>query len=220
MKPKAVLFDLDGVLVDSSSYHQRALERLGAELGVVVTESFHRATFGMRTRETLLQLLTSPPPEDELERLVERKEALFRELARGHLVPLEGAVELVRALRLAGYRLAIGSSTVRANVGLALEEIGVFAEFDVIVSGEEVLVGKPEPDVFLKAAQKLGVSPSRCVVVEDAPQGVEAARRGKMRVIAVAASQPPERLKNADRIVTSLRELSPADFDALLGEVS
>lgn len=218
MNPKAVLFDLDGVLVDSSSYHQRALERLGAELGIVVTESFHRATFGTRTRETLLQLLNPPPPENELEQLVERKEALFRELARGHLVPLEGAVELVRSLRGTGYRLAIGSSTVRANIVLALKEIGVLTEFEAIVSGEEVSRGKPEPDVFLKAAQKLGVSPSRCVVVEDAPQGVEAARRGGMRVIAVAARQPPERVKNADRIVTSLSELSPADFDALLGE--
>jgi HAD superfamily hydrolase (TIGR01509 family) len=217
-RPKAVLFDLDGVLVDSSRYHQIALERLGAELGVVVTESFHRATFGTRTRETLLRLLTPPPPDEELERLTVRKEALFREVARGNLVPLDGAVELVRALRTDGYRLAIGSSTVRANVLLTLEELGVLDAFDAIVAGEDVTVGKPEPEVFLKAAGKVDVPPSRCVVVEDAPQGVEAALRGGMRVVAVATSQPASRLADADRVVASLAELTPQDFDALLSE--
>jgi len=216
--PKAVLFDLDGVLVDSSRYHQIALERLGAELGVVVTESFHRATFGTRTRETLLRLLPSPPSEEELDRLVERKEALFREAARGHLTPLKGAVELVRALRSHGYRLAIGSSTVRANIVLTLEELGILEAFDALVAGEDVSLGKPEPEVFLKAAEKVGVLPSRCVVVEDAPQGIVAARRGGMRVVAVATSHPLSSLADADRVVTTLAELGPPDFDALLGE--
>lgn len=217
-QPKAVLFDLDGVLVDSSRFHQAALERLGAELGVAVTNEFHRATFGTRTHETLLRLLPKPPSYSELLRLVERKEALFREAARGNLVPLPGAVELVRALALDGYRLAIGSSTVRANIELTLSELGVSDAFDAIAAGEDVTVGKPEPEVFLRAAEKVDAPPSRCIVVEDAPQGVEAARRGGMRVVAVTTSQPASRLARADRIVASLAELAPLDFDALLSD--
>jgi beta-phosphoglucomutase-like phosphatase (HAD superfamily) len=102
------------------------------------------------------------------------------------------------------------------NVVLTLEELGVLEAFDVLVAGEDVTVGKPEPDVFLTAAAKLDVLPSRCVVIEDAPQGVEAARRAQMRVIAVTTSQPAAKLAGADRIIASLEELSPNDVDALL----
>ncbi|MBM3216773.1 HAD family phosphatase [Candidatus Poribacteria bacterium] len=212
----AVLFDLDGVLVDSSLYHRMALERLGDELGVPVTEAFHRATFGTRTRETLIALLNPIPSDAELDRLIERKEALYRECARGRIDPLPGAVELVRGLRAAGVALAIGSSTVLANVELALREIGVLDSFDAIVAGEDVSIGKPDPEVFLTAARKVEVPPERCVVIEDAPQGVEAARRGGMRVVAVASSRDAAELVGADRVVASLSDLSPDDLIRLV----
>ncbi|HXG36868.1 MAG TPA: HAD hydrolase-like protein, partial [Dehalococcoidia bacterium] len=132
-----VIFDLDGVITDSSAFHFEAWRRLGAELGVPVTEAFFRETFGQHNRQIIPQLLGRPVPPEELQRLAERKEALFRAVARGHIRPLPGAVELVHRLRADDrYRLALASSTPRENIDLILGELGLFSSFAAIVSAE------------------------------------------------------------------------------------
>ena len=213
---RGVIFDLDGVLIDSFALHHEALEALASELGVTASEEFHRARFGTRTVDTLRAMLPEGLSDEEIARLVERKEAMFRELARGRLTSPPGALELVRSLKASGFQLAIGSSTLAENVAEVLEELGITWAFDAISTGDEVGAGKPEPDIFLLAAAKLGLPPGRCVVVEDAVPGVEAANRARCPVIAVTTSHPAERLGHATRVVASMAELTPDDFDALI----
>lgn len=213
---RGVIFDLDGVLIDSFDLHQEALVALTEELGVAAPKEFHKRRFGTRTVDTLRELLGNGPSLAELQRLVLRKEAIFRDLARGHLTSPPGALELLRSLGKSGFQLAIGSSTVPDNVTAVLAELDLESVFEAVVTAADVGQGKPAPDIFMLAAAKLGLSPSRCVVVEDAVAGVEAGKRARCSVIAVTTSHPAEHLWQADRVVESMEELSPSDFDALI----
>lgn len=140
-----VIFDLDGVITDSSGFHFEAWRRLGAELGIPVTEQFFRETFGQHNSQIIPQLLGRPVPIEELQRLAEHKEELFREVARGHVRPLPGATELIGRLRAdSRYRLALASSTPRANIDLILSELNLLSAFAAIVSAEDVTQGKPD----------------------------------------------------------------------------
>lgn len=216
MKAKAkrygVIFDLDGVLVDSSSFHFEAWKRLAAEEGfpVRVTESWFKSTFGQRNDTILATLAGRPLSPEEITRLSERKEKLFRKLVAAGLRPLPGAAELVKGLHRAGVLLTVGTSAPRENLKFVLEKTGLGPYFTCVVTAEDVTKGKPDPEVFLKAARCLGLPPSSCVVFEDAEAGVEAARRAGMRCVGVATTHPPERLlrAGADLVVRSLAELN------------
>jgi len=203
-----VIFDMDGVLVDSSEAHYIAWSRLGEELGVPHSRSLFESTFGMHNRQILPLWLGESLPPDEVERLSERKEAMYREVAALSVEPVDGVVELIRDLSRAGFRLAVGSSGPRPNVLLVLGILQAAELFHGLSTGDEVLHGKPHPEVFLKAAAKLGLEPERCVVVEDAPQGIEAGLAAGSRVIAVATTRPENELTRAHRVVRSLREVT------------
>lgn len=212
-----VVFDMDGVLVDSSAAHLLAWTELGEELGVPHTRQFFESTFGMHNRQILPLWLGEQVPPDEIERLSERKEAMYRQLAATSVAPVAGVVELIQSLSQAGFRLAVGSSGPRPNVELVLGILGVTGLFHGLSTGDEVLHGKPHPEVFLKAAKKLGLLPQRCVVIEDAPQGVEAGLAAGSRVVAVTTTRPADELRRAHRVVTSLCELTAASLLELLG---
>ena len=216
---KAVIFDVDGVLVDTGRLHFEAWRALARELGLPPPdERWFRRTFGRRNEEILKTLLPQPSRDElELERLSRRKEALFRRLAKGKIEPLPGALALVRALKRRGFRLGIGTSTPPENLQMILKELGLRGAFDAWVTGADVERGKPDPEVFLKAAARLGVPPARCAVIEDAPAGVEAAKRAGMRAVAVTTTAEPEALqaKGAD-LVVGVRALTPEQLEALL----
>ena len=216
---KAVIFDLDGVLVDTARFHFEAWRALARELGLPLPdEAWFRQTFGRRNEEILQTLLPRPLSAEEAQRLSQHKEALFRALARGKIEPLPGARPLVYALKQKGLRLGIGTSTPPENLEMILEELKLKEAFDAWVTGADVQRGKPDPEVFLLAAERLSVPPERCVVIEDAPAGIEAAKRAGMRAVAVTTTAEPEALKakGADLIVGSLQELTPEQLEALL----
>ncbi|MCS7253460.1 MAG: HAD family phosphatase [Armatimonadota bacterium] len=213
---KGVIFDLDGVLVDSSEFHFQAWQIWAKRHGTTMTYEFFRETFGMVNDNIIPHLIPRELTKEELKALSDEKEAIFREVARGRIKPLKGAVELVRALQDAGYRLAIGSSTPRKNIEAVLESIGLDDAFKVRIAAEDVTKGKPEPDVFLKASAGIGVPPNRCAVIEDAVAGVEAAKRAGMRAIAVATTHPKERLSHADIVVDSIADVTVEMIDCLI----
>ena len=128
---------------------------------------------------------------------------------------MRGAVTLVRSLFDRGFSLAVGSSGPPENIQLCLEEMQIARFFSVVVTGMDVEHGKPDPQVFLLAAHRLAADPMRCVVIEDAPAGVQAARRAGMKCIALVGSHPPAVLQNADRVVTSLDDISPETIQSL-----
>jgi len=206
----AVLWDMDGTLVDSEEYHWLSWRDTMAAEGVALTREQFLESFGQRNDAILARWLGR----DASARIGDTKEELYRKLLReGGLAPLPGAAEWVKHLHREGWVQAIASSAPRANVAAVLEVIELGGCFQAIVSAEDVTMGKPDPQVFLTAASRLGMAPSRCIVVEDAVAGVEAARRAGMRSIGVRRSGPP---LAADIAVASLADLPMNAFASLL----
>lgn len=210
-----VLWDLDGTLVDSEEFHWLAWRDTMRAEGVPITLEHFRATFGQRNDAVLPKWLGADSTPERIGRVAEAKEELYRRLVRSRgQAPLEGAAEWVRRLHAQGWKQAIASSAPAANVEVVLEAIGLVAEFEAISASEDVERGKPDPEVFLVAAEKLGLLPERCVVVEDAPAGVEAARRAGMRSIGIRRDG---KALEADVVARSLEDLDPLVFQRLLG---
>jgi len=194
------IFDWDGVIIDSSRQHEESWERLAGEVGKPLPEGHFKAGFGRKNEFIIPNILEWETDEEEVRRISLRKEALYREIVKEQgLEALPGVRTWLERLAAAGVPRAIGSSTHRENIEVSLDVLGLRAYFTAIVSAEDVSHGKPDPEVFLKAAEKLGMPPERCVVFEDAHVGIEAAQRAGMRVIAVATTNPLEDLAKADR---------------------
>jgi beta-phosphoglucomutase len=209
MPQTAVIFDVDGVLVDSYQAHFASWRQLYSELGRGYTEAAFATDFGRRSGDILRRTLGEAISDGQIHELDQRKEALFRDLLRNEFVPMDGATELIDDLAADGFLLAVGSSAPRENIELSLEKLGRAAKFSAIVSGVDVTRGKPDPQVFQLAAQRLGASPEWCAVIEDAVHGIEAAQRADMVGIALTGTATREQLAKADVIVDRLRELTP-----------
>ena len=216
-QPIGVIFDMDGVLVDSAGPHFLSWQLLAEENGKTVTEQQFAATFGQHNLDIIPKLFGSVSDE-RIRKLSDRKEDIYRDLVREEAPLVAGAVELVQALHGAGVQLAVGSSGPLANIELILRAMGVRELISVIVSGDDVTRGKPDPQVFSLACERLKISPSRCVVIEDAPSGVEAGRAAGARVVAVLMYHPAEAFERADRIVSRLGDLTVQHIFALVGE--
>ena len=207
----AVLWDMDGVLVDTEPFHWEAWRRLSREAGFPMSYEDFRRTFGWRNEEILRELIGPNISDQRVAELGDRKEELYRDAVRGNVRPLPGAMELLRKLREAGFRQAVASSAPKANIELILEELGIEGYFDAVLCDRDVERGKPDPQIFLRAAERLGVAPSRCLVIEDAVMGVRAAKRAGMACLAVTTTHPAEALSEADRVVASLAEVRVED---------
>jgi beta-phosphoglucomutase family hydrolase len=214
---QGVIWDMDGVLVDTGEFHFPAWSQALSEHGIPFTRELFRTTFGMNNAGILEVLLGRTPTPELLAEISDRKEQLFRQAVRGHAQPLPGVLAWLERLRVAGRRQAIASSAPPANIDALVDELGLRTYFDAIISGFD-LPGKPDPTLFLKVARLIGVSPERCVVVEDAVAGVEAARRAGMKCIAVTTTNPARALKGADVVVERLDTLPLDTFDCLLSE--
>jgi beta-phosphoglucomutase len=209
----AVLWDLDGTLIDSEQYHWLAWRDTMAAEGVPLTHPQFLKTFGLRNDAIIPQWIPGATNE-QIDRIADDKERLYRRLVReGGLAPLPGAAEWTQRLSNEGWRQAIASSAPRENIDAVLAVIGLGSVFQAVVSAEDVTLGKPDPQVFLTAASRLSSAPARSIVVEDAPAGVEAARRAGMPSIGV--SRNGTRLP-ADLAVESLADLPPDAFSRLL----
>jgi beta-phosphoglucomutase len=200
---QAVIWDLDGVIIDSADEHRRAWQRLAREEGRVMTDADFWTTFGKRNDDILASLWGNLPPEEVLA-LSDRKEMYFRELIRDTAAPLPGAIELMRELHDSGYAQALASSTPVENIQLISDVLVLKRYLSILVSGETVARGKPAPDIFLKAAAELHTDPKICLVIEDAIAGVEAAHAAGMRCIAVAGNRDLPGLRKAELMVKDL----------------
>jgi beta-phosphoglucomutase family hydrolase len=213
---KGVIFDLDGVLVDTGEFHRQSWYDLAEREGVVMSDELFYSTFGMQNYQIMPQLLGRPVDKAEMSRLSLWKEQRYRELIDGKLTLMAGVRDLIIQLKQSGFSLAIGTSTPRTNLDFMLRATGIGDYFDDYVVGEEVKNSKPAPDTFAKAAVKLNLPPQNCVVIEDAVQGVQAGKAAGMAVIAVTTTRSREDLSQADMIVDSLAELVVDDFVKLL----
>jgi beta-phosphoglucomutase len=209
---------MDGVLVDSYAAHWESWRRLGRKVGFEMTEEQFVVTFGRTSREVIARswphLARTAADVAALDR---RKEALFREILAADFPAMDGAAELIDALAAAGFALALGSSGPPENVDLVLEKLGRRERFAAVVTGMDVTRGKPDPQVFLLAAERMAALPSRCLVIEDAPAGVAAAKAAGMKCLGLASTgHDPAELAAADRVVRSLREVTASAVSGLL----
>lgn len=211
-----VIWDMDGVIVDTAQFHFRAWKKAVEERGTRFDESDFKRTFGMRTPDIIRIIFGDKLQKSQVAEIARRKEEYYRQMAKGNVAPLPGAIELIKALRAANFRQAIASSAPRENVELVVNSLGIRELLQAIVTEEDVQAGKPDPQMFLTAARRLGVEPDSCLVIEDSIAGVEAARRGGMKCAAVSNTHHPSRLADADLVVDSLRRLSVDVVYALL----
>ena len=211
---RAVLWDVDGTLVDSAEYHWLTWREALAREHYDLTRAQFDATFGQRNDTILRGYFGADFPALEIERIADTKETLYRELIRTRgIEPLPGVRAWLSRLHASGWRQCIASSAPRLNVEAIMSALGIGNYFQAFASAEEVARGKPHPDIFLAAARKVNVPPARAVVVEDAPAGLEGARRAGCRTIGVLSTHPT---LEADIIVKTLAELPMDAFDQLV----
>ncbi len=207
-----IIFDMDGVLADTGPIHFESWVNLGREIGVEFTREFFEQNFGQQSPTITRKLLGPEPDEVLIEEWAKLKEKNYRELLNDKLEPLPGVMKLLSDLKSFGFKLAVGSSGPSENVDLLLTSLKIKHFFDVIITAAEVKLGKPNPDVFLIAAKNLNIKPKNCIVIEDAPVGIEAAKRAGMISIALTTTQNKENLFNADLIIKDLSEINIEDI--------
>ena len=214
--PFGVIFDMDGVLVDSADAHWESWRRLADENGVSVNREHFTSTFG-RPSSDIIPFIFGELTSTKTQALSERKEAIYRDLLGDPPPIVAGAVDLVRSLHAAGIALALGSSGPRDNIDLVLGAMRVVESMSVIISSDDVTRGKPDPQVFQLSAQRLGLPPDRCIVIEDAPVGIQAAKAAGARAVAVLIYHPRQSFAQADFTVDRLTDLSVQRLRALMG---
>ncbi|MGD9117811.1 MAG: HAD family phosphatase [Dehalococcoidia bacterium] len=212
----AVIWDMDGVLADTAPYHFLAWRETFAKRGIDFTKEDFERGFGIRNDAIIRNIMGEKTADTEIETIAKEKEATFRRLIGQDIKPLPGVLELLSQLNDQGIRMAIASSTVIENIHLITGSLGIENYFEAIITGHDVTEGKPSPQVFLVAAQRLGADPKNCVVFEDAVAGVKAAKSAGMHCVAITSSNPREKLAEADLVVDSLAEVSVNDLEKLL----
>jgi beta-phosphoglucomutase family hydrolase len=216
---KGLLFDMDGVLVNNLDVHREAFAEFFRRYGVNRTFDELNRHFGRGNDDIMGDLM----PREIVERvgireLGNQKEAIYREIYAPKIKPQEGLLEFLAESEREGLRSAVGSSGFLANVDFVLDKCDIRRYFDAIVAGDQVTKCKPDPEIYLTAAAKLGLKPSECIVFEDAEAGIEAGKRAGMVVVALATTFPREFLENteADMIIDDFRDISVERLRELL----
>lgn len=211
----AFIFDMDGTLVDNMQFHGAAWQQMLAENGIETdARDFLVKTAGKTNREIIPHFFRDAT-EEKLSELGRRKEALYRDLFLPHRQTVKGAIEFLRAAKKLGVKMAVATAAPTANVEFILDGLDLRFYFAAITTAADVKNGKPDPEVFLKSAEKLGVAPKRCLVFEDAFNGFEAARRAQMNSVAVTTVNLPEDLQHLPgvvEIVHDFTEISPFEL--------
>lgn len=204
---KAILWDMDGVICDSYSFHFAAWQEAFARRGIELAETDFTRLFGTRNDFIVSTVMGRDLPEQDVKAMVKQKEEAFRRKGRGNVKPFPGALTLLSILKARSFKQGLASSAPRENIDLVLGELNLAGLFDCVVFGQEVSESKPSPQIYLLAAEKLQVTPGDCLVIEDSPYGVRAAKSAGMKCLAITNTHHREDLGEADRVVESLQDV-------------
>jgi tRNA threonylcarbamoyl adenosine modification protein YeaZ len=213
---RGVIWDLDGVIIDSADLHFQSWRETLSKHGVPMTREQFEQSFGRRNDDIVAGIVKRPISPEEVVAIGQEKEAAYRRMTMGNARFFPGVLELMSSLKEGGFKQAVASSAPADNLALVIKEMKLEPFISATVDASQVSKGKPDPEVFIKAAQKLGLRPQDCIVIEDAVAGVEAARRAGMAVIAVTNTHPKERLEAADLVLSSLEEIEPSQVLELI----
>ena len=207
---------MDGVIADTASYHLKAWQEMFQKRGVKFTEDDFRHSFGQRNDTIIKDTLGDKTSQDEIEAMANEKEESFRRRIGQNIKPLPGVMELLRSLKEHRFKMALASSAPMENIQLLTQSLGISSYFQSIISDEDVTEGKPSPQVFQLAAQKLEAEPENCIVIEDAITGVTATKRAGMHSLAVTTTHPGHSLMEADLVVDTLEKVSGNNLEGLI----
>ncbi|MDY0975105.1 HAD-IA family hydrolase [Massilia sp. CFBP9012] len=215
---RALIFDMDGTIVDNMDFHTQAWITFFARRGKVIEpDAFFRDTAGRQGKEILRHYMGEELSDDELATLNHEKEELYRELYGPHRATLPGFDAFIAAGAARGWKLAVATSASPGSTRFILDEMDLRSRFDAVVVGTvDVPRGKPHPDVFLKAADRCETMPAQCIVFEDAPLGVEAARRAGMRAVVLTTTLPAEAFAEFDNVIAIVNDFTQLDVETLL----
>ena len=212
---KAVIWDMDGTIADTAQYHHQGWQIVFRKRGTNYTEKDFRRNTGKRSDTIVREVFGEKTPQNEITEIIQEKDETFRQLMGQNIKLFPGVLKLITSLKEHGFKIAIASSAPMENIQLIIRSLKIDTYFDAIISGWEVTRGKPHPQTFLLAAEKLGVAAEDCIVIEDAISGVAAGKRAGMRCIAVTNTTPREELREADLIIDTLEEITVADLNRL-----
>lgn len=199
MNFQAVLFDMDGVVIDNLPYHVDAWLLFCERKNIPLTrEVFYRELNGMNSKDTFEWFYQREMSRAEVEVLEEEKELIYREFYRDHIKPAPGLLEFLKRLRAQGIKTALATSAGPGNIDFIVDGLGIREQFDAIIGGAEVQKGKPDPEIYLKAADLVGINPSACWVIEDSLQGIAAGQAAGMRVVGISTSHTAAELAHTD----------------------
>ncbi len=204
----AAIFDMDGVIADNMGHHTRAWELFIQKHAPHLKIEDIASRYGQTNADIMSFVFGRPLSPGEIDRYGEEKEGLYRELYAADMAPLAGLFDFLAELRKVGIRTAVATSAPKSNVDFLLDGLKIRSSFDLVLDAAGVRKGKPDPEIYLKAARELGCRPPACVVFEDALSGIEAGRRAGMRVVGVATTLPPERLADTDLVIRDFTEIS------------
>lgn len=209
MEKLAIIFDMDGVIIDNTYYHSLTWQKFAKDLGKKISLKFVREKFiGRLGREIMKDYFYPKATQKQLLKIDARREAVYRKIYASHIRPVKGLPEFLQHLKEEGIKVAMATAAPPANVKFVLGRTGLSKYFPVIVDATGVKVGKPNPDIFLKAAKKLKSKPSNCIVFEDALHGIEAAKRAGMKVVGIATSHKPKEIAHADMVIKDFSKIN------------
>lgn len=212
MNNYAIIFDMDGVLVDSNPYHKIALNQFCSKYGHHLTEEGLRNKIYGRTNKEWITNLFGTLTADQLAQYGEEKEALYRELFDKDIKPVSGLIDFLQLLDKYNVPRAIGTSAPRSNVDFTLSKTGIQSFFSIILDESHVTHGKPSPEIYINVAKKLGLRPQQCVVFEDSLSGIISAKSAGSKVVGITTTHTPEELSETDFIINDFQNLDPIDL--------
>ncbi|HEY8938445.1 MAG TPA: HAD family phosphatase [Cyclobacteriaceae bacterium] len=211
----AVIFDMDGVLIDSNPYHKISLKQFCAKYGHNLTDKQLEEKIYGRTNKDWIPNVFGPLSAEQIASYTDEKEALFREIYDNHVAPLKGLIPFLTLLKKSNVPMAIGTSAPRANVDFTLNKTGIGNFFDAILDDTFVNKGKPDPEIYIKAASALGYDPQKCVVFEDSISGVLAGHNAGCKVVGVTTTHTADELALTDLIIGNFEGLSLQNLEKL-----
>lgn len=218
MNYQALIFDMDGTLIDNMPTHLLAWQDTLAEAGVHIDqEQFNRDTTGKTTPEILRLMLGDTLTASDLAHWAERKESLYRERYAALRQPLPGLIPLLEHARALGLPMAVATAAPAGNIPFILDELDLRRYFKAVVGAQDVKNGKPHPEIFLKSASALNAEPARCLVFEDALAGIEAARRAGMQAVMICTTIPAQEVAGQQHVIHAVDDFSQLDLETLLG---
>jgi len=212
---KAVIFDMDGVIIDNTPYHVRAWEKFAERYNLeLLTEQFKQELLGKSTESILKQLFRQDLSQEKIAEYTEKKDSIYFETYKENISAAEGLLEFIDLLKEKNITMGVATSETREIAHSVLQKAGVKQYFKVIVTGDDVENLKPNPEIYLSAAEGVGETPADCIAIEDTPSGIQSAKGAGMEVIGITTTYPAERISEADFIIKSFVELTPEKFNS------